>query len=69
MITYLTKAEEVDEVGTQQVRDPLPVIYLSDVLFRLPISPQLDFELPDMSGYEQPLYSLKGGFQPGELSS
>ena len=33
----------------------------------LPVSPQFNRYLPNMSGYKGPAYPLEGGVQPGEV--
>ena len=68
MHRYLTKVEEVGEVGTYQVQDPLLVVCLASLCLRLPISPQFDRDLPDMCGNEQPLYPLEDGVPPGYVA-
>ena len=45
---YLSKAEEVDDIGPQQVQYPLLVISLVGQRLSLPISPQFHPDLPYM---------------------
>ena len=50
--------EDLGEVGTQQVRDPLLVVCLAGLRLCLPILTQFDSNLPDMGDNDQPLYPL-----------
>ena len=67
MIGYLNKAEELGDIGTQKIWDPLLVVFLADLHLHLPISPHIDRYLPDMSGYEPTLQPFKGGLHTGEV--
>ena len=67
MSRYLIKAEDVGDVGTQQVRDTLLIFCLAGLCLCLPILIQFNNKLPDISGNERPLYPMEGGVHPREV--